>query len=248
MTDYADIGPVERRRTPIGPLLVVIAAVLVVLGGIFGALFFLTADAPVLVPRLSGVTVADASKLLADKRLVDGNAYYAVTTQFPQGYVIGQTPAPGSRVKAGSAVNIRVAVPPRSVAIPDLHLYDLPTAKSVLATTLVQPVVLYAYSKQVETGRVIEQLPRAGDTAMTGSAEYIVLSLGPGKSGATVPSAIGLMLGPARSAVASATLFANARPVEAPGISPGMVVDQAPSAGSIVPATSQVVLSYSIVR
>lgn len=247
MTDFAHIGGFERRKLPMAPLLITVASVLVVGGVIMGALFFATVTAPVTVPRLSGITTAQASDLLASKRLVDGSAYYDVTREFPPGYVTGQQPLPGSVVKAGSVVNVRVAVAPKIVEIPDLHLYDLATAQRTITPLLLKPFVLYAYSKEVEGGRVIEQLPRAGDTAMSGSEEALVVSLGPGVGGSTVPSVIGRTLGPARSLVTSAALFAVTRPVDAPGIDAGTIVDQAPSAGTPVPVTSKVVLSYAVV-
>ena len=91
---------------------------------------------------------------------------------------------------------------------------------------------------------MIEQLPRAGDGAVTGSSETLVVSLGPG-GGKSVPSLLGMSVGEASVAASSATLFAVARPVVANGVANGTVVDQVPSAGSVVPVASGVTLSVA---
>jgi beta-lactam-binding protein with PASTA domain len=98
----------------------------------------------------------------------------------------------------------------------------------------------------VATGLVIEQLPRAGDTALTGSPAALVVSMGPGLGGKPVPSLVGRPLTVARSKLASATLFVSAvRAVGAKDVADGVVVDQAPSAGLVVPVSSGVTLAVA---
>ena len=197
------------------------------------------------VPEVAGMTAASASKALSAARLRDGRARYYVTRDFPAGRIVSEYPAPGTLVAPGTAVDVRIADAPRKVTVPDVRFADVATAEKTLGYSLFRPTLLYAYSKDVETGLVIEQLPRAGDAAATGSSSVIVVSLGPGKGGASVPSLVGKLLGPARSQLTSQTLFADVRTVVADGVADGTVVDQAPAAGSAVPAASTVAVSIA---
>ena len=205
-----------------------------------------TANAKSRVPLIAGMTADAASEALSAAQLTDGRARYDVTRDFPEGRILAQTPAPGTMVARGTSVDVQIAKAPEQVSVPDLVFADAATAESALSGLLMHPSLRYAYNKNVATGLVIEQLPRAGDTAPSGSACVLVISLGPGTGGQVVPNVVRLLLGPARSQLTSQTLFAEARSVEATGVADGTVVDQAPSAGSIVPATSIVTLSVAL--
>ena len=61
-----------------------------------------------------------------------------------------------------------------------------------------------------------------------------------------MPSLVGQSLTVARSRLASATLFVSAvRTVGAKGVADGIVVDQVPSAGLVVPVASGVTLAVA---
>lgn len=205
-----------------------------------------TANAKSRVPPIAGMTPDAASRALSAAQLTDGRARYYVTRDFPAGRIVAETPAPGAMVARGTAVDVQIAQAPRQVSVPDLVFADAATAESAVSGLLLCPSVRYAYSKTVATGLVTEQLPRPGDSAPTGSACVLVISLGPGTGGQVVPRLIGELLGPARSKLTSQTLFAEARAVEATGAADGTVVDQAPSGGSIVPAASIVTVSVAL--
>ena len=204
------------------------------------------ANAKSRVPAIAGMSANAASKALSAARLEDGRASYSVTRDFPAGRILAETPAAGTMVAQGTPVDVQIATAPQQVTVPDLVLAQAATAESTVSQMLLRPSLRYSYNKTVETGLVIEQLPRAGDTAPTGSACVLVISLGPGTGGEVVPDVVRMLLGPARSELTSQTLFAEARTVEATGVADGVVVDQAPSAGSIVPATSIVTVSVAI--
>jgi serine/threonine-protein kinase len=212
------------------------------------AWFAVATSAPVSVPELLGLTTADASQTLADCRLIDGRADFAATRVFPPGAVVAQSPVAGSAIARGSAIGVKVAVAPRQATVPDVGLVEASVAERLLRHDLFEPALLYSYNKDVPIGLVIEQLPRAGDVAITGSPSVLVVSLGPGSGGKGVPDLLGKRLGVARSELTSATLFAEVRGVIAKDVPDGTVVDQAPSADAVVPETSNVTLSVAISR
>jgi len=232
----------ERKRVPLS-LIAVIVGLLVLLAGIVAVWGYVALNVPARVPPVVGMTPVDAERTLNAANLVAGSATYYVTTEFPSGRVIAQSPVPYSRVRQGSAVNVRVAVAPVPVAVPDVSSIESGRAQAILRYYQLLPILAEAYSTSVPTGLVIEQLPRAGDTAMTGSSEVVVVSLGPGTMGATVPSLIGKKFPAAVSLAASATLFAEPRAVIATGFADGTVADQTPSAGSKVLVGSKVWVS-----
>jgi beta-lactam-binding protein with PASTA domain len=235
----------EERGHPIRTAILAVLGVLVIVGVAMGVWFWATVTSPVVVPQLVGLAPSAAVAALDAAHLSDGNGNYLATWVLPSGVVSTQSPPPGARVAQGTPVNVQVVTVPMSVAVPNLVTADVDSAQTTLGYYLLKPTLLYAYSVDVETGRVIEQLPRAGDTATTGGSEVLVISLGPGTGGKTVPSLVGMSVGSANSVIASATLYPMLRAVVATGVADGTVVDQAPSGGSLVPVASDVTLSIA---
>lgn len=219
--------------------------VLAVVAMVAGGLLWMTASQPVVVPNLVELTPAEASRVLEAAHLDDGRADYRVTRDLPAGVVISQSPAAHVKAARFSAVDVTIAVVPKSIAVPDVRLGDAKSAEQYMSGLLFKPIVLHAYTDSVPTGRVIEQLPRAGDVAATGGEVVLVASLGPGLGGKAVPAVVGTRLSAARSRLASARLFVRERPVIAGGVPGDTVVDQAPAAGSRVAVGSTVVLSVA---
>ena len=238
-------SPPAEDGHPKRALLLVVLGLLVLAGAAFAAWFYISTIRPAVVPNVISLSPAFAEKVLSKAKLKAGLATYEVTTEFPAGRIIGQVPAPYQNAAQGSAVNIRVAVAPKPIIVPDVGLADSSSAAKLLRFNLLLPRVLYAHNRSVRAGSVIEQLPRAGDTAVTGSEELIVVSLGPGTSGVVVPKLIGLPYTRAHSIAASATLFPQPLSVTAPGVPDGTVVDQAPSAGSLVQVATRVWVSIA---
>lgn len=245
MSEHAHTEAAEQRAFSIGTLIAAAALALFTVSVLIGAWFAAVVTSPVAVPSLVGLPTAQASRLLAELRLKDGAATYDVTSDFPAGTITGQQPGQGAPAAVGGTVNVRVAVPPRAVVVPDLRLVDSELARTALSQQLLSAKLLYAYSTDIESGRVIEQLPRAGDSAMTGSQAALVVSLGPGTGGKTVPLVVGRDLAQAQSLLGHATFFASLRSVIATDAPAGQVVDQLPSAGSRVGASSEVILSVA---
>lgn len=239
------VEPPAERRGPSLAMVLVAAGIAVLAAAVIGVWFYVSVTSPVTTPVVVSLTPNAADNVLRRARLTSGKATYHVTADFPAGLIIRQSPLPYARVVQGSPVDIEVAVQPKTIAVPDVVGADSSYAQSVLNYNLLTPTLLYAYSKITSTGKIMEQLPRAGDTAVTGSAEAIVVSLGPGVPGITVPRMVGKTLGVAVSLAASATLFAQPRTVVATGRPNGTVVDQAPAGGTLVPVGTNVWVSVA---
>jgi beta-lactam-binding protein with PASTA domain len=239
--------PDHDEQSHAGRTMLLVVITLVLGGGVFlGLWLWTTVNAKVVVPTIVGMTTSEASDRLAEAGLADGRVNYDVTRGYPTDLITAQSPAAGTLVPAMNQVNVQLAVLPKPLVVPDLYLMDSTRAQQLLTNLLLKPVLLYAYNRDIPADTVIEQLPRSGDSAVTGGEEVLVISLGPGISGTTVPSVVGLNLNDAHSIVTSSTLFPVILAVDDPSADEGTIVDQCPSAGSLVPAASRLMLSVAL--
>ena len=135
-----------------------------------------------------------------------------------------------------------VAVAPTRTVTPDVSLETTTAAQAILERSLLTTVIYEQLSDSVDFGRIVGQMPRAGEPIMTGQPVVVFSSLGRGSGGAVVPSVVGKKLSDASSAVAGVYLLTQVYSVY-PGM--GMndqVVDQLPAPGSRVPVGSVVVV------
>jgi len=72
------------------------------------------------VPKLVGLTTAQADRALSDHGLVldPGDRYFSSTV--PPGHIMSQVPAPGEQVRRGWHVRVAESMGPQRVVIPDL--------------------------------------------------------------------------------------------------------------------------------
>jgi beta-lactam-binding protein with PASTA domain len=206
---------------------------------------FTAVTAPSRVPALIPSVPRVAEAALRQNRLVPGAARYVPVRGFTPGLIIAQSSRAFSQVPSGTVVGVGIAVEPSITAVPDVVGAERQMAEDGVRFKLFEPRLLYSYSPTVEAGRVIEQLPRAGDTAETGTSVTLVVSLGTGAKGMIVPSLVGSKLSAARSKLTSATMFAQVREVVTDTASTGVVVDQVPAAGSLVELATQVALAVA---
>lgn len=232
------VGATRRNLT----LAVFTAATLLVLGSMLSSC--VGQAFRVSVPDLTNMAPAQAAHVLGSAHLVPGAASYVRSSVAQSGTIAGQSPAPLELVSGGTPVGVTIAVGPSAATVPDVVLAGQPDAERLLASLGLTTQVIGAYSQGVPSGRVLEQLPRAGTSAESGQPVVLVVSLGSGTSGKSVPRVVGRSLGNAAIVLDRATLTADVRSVEAQHAE-GTVVDQVPSAGSRVGVASRVVLAVS---
>src|SRR5208337_181174 len=72
------------------------------------------------IPKLVGMTPAQAERLLAQNGLVIDRGDRFFSSDVPAGRVMSQAPAPGERVRRGWRVRVAESMGPQRVVIPDL--------------------------------------------------------------------------------------------------------------------------------
>ena len=240
----ADGAAPPRRRIPRQAVVVavgVVAVVVLVLGVWFAAYGFHKVTTPFIVGR-----TPDAAELILNQHdLVAGNARLVATSQFAAGRVMEQSPQTPTALKPGSRVDVVIATATANVTVPNVFMARTADAQKLLGLTLFVPVVITAYNTQVPVGQVASQLPRAGDSAFTGSEVFIVESLGPGSPGVVVPALVGKPSKVAASLLTTESLFPRMLTVDAPSVAPNTIVDQTPEAGTVLPVGTSVALSVT---
>lgn len=200
----------------------------------------------VIMPRLVGLSLAQARAQLADKGLrAEVREQFSNTVQ--QGYVMEQDVEPGTPVKKNRVVLLTVSRGPESIKVPDLYRQNLQEARITLAEAgLELGETRYAFDNLVEEGRIIGQEPRAGTTALKGDRVTVYLSKGPEKAAVNLPDLRGMFLEQAKSTlVAQGLQVADVQQEESSDYLAGQVIRHTPPAGSKLSAGDSVQLVVS---
>ncbi|UCG60190.1 MAG: PASTA domain-containing protein, partial [Phycisphaerales bacterium] len=121
----------------------------------------LTKDA--IVPEVAGLPVHEATLEVTNHELSVGEIEYDHSETVPENRVMSQAPAAGTRVPAGSAVDLWVSLGPATAEVPDVVGRPLAEAKSTITVAdLIVGVINRDYSDTVPRDRVITQDPAAG--------------------------------------------------------------------------------------
>src|SRR5438132_1531789 len=138
------------------------------------------------VPTVVGQTQAAATSAISAAALTVGTVTQQSSTTVASGNVISESPAAGTSVASGSAVNLVVssgAPPPTQVAVPNVVGQTQAAATSAIsAAALTVGTVTQQSSTTVASGSVISESPAAGTSVASASAVNLVVS-----SGATPP-------------------------------------------------------------
>lgn len=130
-----------------------------------------------------------------------------------------------------------------SVRVPALRGLAQAAVRAKLRRLDLRATFARRYDSAAAPGTVIAQGPGPQARAADGSTVRIVLSAGPPPL--SVPQLVGLDTVAAQTIVARLGLKASVNPVPAPGVRPGLVVQQIPAATTDVRAHSQVTLSVA---
>ena len=197
------------------------------------------------VPSVTGRRVPLATEQILAAELATAPMGAFATTDFQPDVVMLQRPTRGTQVSPGTPIDLLVAVSPTATVVPDVSLDSRLGAASMLEYSLLIPVVYEQLSDTVPFGRVVSQMPRAGERVMTGQQVALFVSMGRGTGGAVVPSVLGKTVPEAASEVASVYLVAILFDPRAGSNLDGKVTDQVPAPGTRVPIGSAVPLITS---
>ncbi len=130
-------------------------------------------------PPLVGLTRDAAEQLIEAQGLVLGQVTLEPDSDEPPGTVIAMSPAPGTRVPAGTPIDLVVSSGPDLVTLEDLTGLTEREATSKLAQLGLSWEISERFSDEVEAGRVIETDPVADTQLEPGSVVTLVVSKGP---------------------------------------------------------------------
>lgn len=127
------------------------------------------------VPDLEGLTLASARSRLRELGL--RSTVTEVRSSQPAGTVVGQSPGPGTEVRAGSTVLVRVSSGPTTVTVPDVTGLDVASARARLrAVGLTVETVDEPTTDPGEDGLVLAQDPAAGTDAEDGTTVVLTIA------------------------------------------------------------------------
>ncbi|MBU4318625.1 MAG: PASTA domain-containing protein [Proteobacteria bacterium] len=202
--------------------------------------------AQVSVPGVTGITQAAAEAAITGADLTVGIISTQNSDTVAAGLIISQTPAAGTSVDEGSAVNILVSSGPAQVSVPNVTGITQAAAEAAITgANLTVGIISTQNSNVVATGSVISQNPPAGTSVNEGSAVNILVSSGPAQ--VSVPNVTGMTQATAETVIATASLTVGTVTTQnSDTVTAGLVISQNPIAGTSVNEGSAVNLVISL--
>ena len=227
-TEYREeVAAPPPRRRPFWPWLLLL--LLLVLGALAASWYFTQREETVPaeeVPDVTGVTRPTAEQRLRD--LEFEVEIERVVSRRAAGVVVAQRPRPGTLYGERGIVVLSVARDPLRTEVPDVSGLPVRRALARLRGAELEPRAQEVQSREPR-GRVLRQLPEAGEEVPVGSPAIVVVSSGPEIS--EVPNVVGLTSGEATTRLTRAGF--RSRVDRVPSNQPeGTVVAQNPRGGT----------------
>jgi N-acetylmuramoyl-L-alanine amidase len=149
--------------------------------------YFVALSAVVRVPSVQGLDrVAAATRLQeVGLRIAIGDRRFSDTV--PTGLVVGQSPAPGAKVRDGALVTVSISAGTESFAMPDVTGMPLEKARRLLRERGLAVDMETAVSDKAQ-GTVIESFPSPGIMVAAGDSVRITVASGGPSSGTLLPT------------------------------------------------------------
>lgn len=184
------------------------------------------------VPRLIGLSVAEAEEALRASSLVASDTDRVNHPTAPAGEVVWQDPPPRVAVPAGTGVQLSVSRGPQRVQMPNVTDYQEAVARQVIEAAGLRVARIDTTQAPVPRGVVVSTRPPAGQTLAPGSGVILFVSVG--APTISVPDLTGLTVDEAREVLEEAGLvMGSTRTRRVDGRPPGTVVEQQPAAGTL---------------
>ena len=133
----------------------------------------------VIVPQLKLATIRDARFILETSSLKPGKQIAETSQEFPAGIIIGQSVEPGTKLQAGSTVDLIVSSgrTMSNIRVPYLVGKSLIEAKVITAdSTIKLGTILKKFNPDLLPGTVTAQLPDSGTSVAPYSEIQITVS------------------------------------------------------------------------
>ncbi len=194
------------------------------------------ASTPIAVPLVRGLTVKEATALLAPLGLKLSIKEVVNDPKIPENQIMSQEPKVDTQVRSGSVIDVIVSGGLGQVTVPNVQGQVATAAQQLLQTSPFKFVVILVNeaSATIETGRVIRTEPAIGAQSPAGSAITVFVSSGGNKvpvpqvEGQAEPDALTLL------AAAGLTPEIKYQDVPANDTNIGKVITQGTDAGTLV--------------
>jgi serine/threonine-protein kinase len=194
------------------------------------------ASTPIAVPLVRGLTVKEATALLAPLGLTLSIKEVVNDPKVPENQIMSQDPKVDTQVRSGSTILVVVSGGLGQATVPNVQGQVANAAQQLLQTSPYNFVVTLVNeaSSTIEQGRVIRTEPAIGAQSPAGSAITVFVSSGGNK--VAVPQIEGQTEADARSLLATAGLTPDIKYQDVPigDINNGKVITQGTDAGTLV--------------
>jgi len=233
---------ISRRQFIVGAISTLAIGALLTLGVYaFGAFVKTTnqANSLIEVPNVVGLTQPDANSLLSDFVVTIQRAHDA---HIPKDRVASQIPLATSKAKKGTGVTLTLSDGVGDSTVPiDLVGKSLVDARASLAAAGLVIAQTNAVSSDKPQGTVLQVTPTGGSTITAGSG--VILQIASGDI--QVPALVGVNAIQARTVLTQAGFLINQIAGYDPNQSLGVVLAQAPNAGTIQTIGSSVTITVN---
>ena len=194
------------------------------------------ASTPIAVPLVRGLTVKEATALLAPLGLTLSIKEVVNDPKVPENQIMSQDPKVDTQVRSGSTILVVVSGGLGQATVPNVQGQVANAAQQLLQTSPYNFVVTLVNeaSSTIEQGRVIRTEPAISAQSPAGSAITVFVSSGGNK--VAVPQIEGQTEADARSLLATAGLTPDIKYQDVPigDINNGKVITQGTDAGTLV--------------
>jgi beta-lactam-binding protein with PASTA domain len=199
--------------------------------------FFVGSSGDVLLPVFSGQTFGDAAAECARLHVTCTVVARQPSEQFPADVVMGQQPAPGTRVREGRGVAFVVSTGIHIFPMPDLRFESLRNVTLALGNMKLQLAgTKTVVNNDIPANYVVSQNPPPLTTVREGTPVTVTLSKGPPPN-VKVPNFVNMEIDAARDAAQTAKVHIGQvvwTPFGPSGPARGTVVRQSPAAGQFI--------------
>jgi eukaryotic-like serine/threonine-protein kinase len=199
------------------------------------------------VPQLAGKSKEEAEEILRAQGLKLRVSSSRFSADVPEGMVLEQNPAGGTRLKVDRTVKVLLSLGARRYAVPNLIGTSLRAAQLTLSRRqLMLGNTLYTHIGEGEPSTVVYQTPKPGTQEGADPSVHIVISLGAPAQYFIMPDLIGkpadLIASRARS---EGFRIGKMNFVKYPGVEAGVVIQQKPQAGYRLGKSDLILLDVS---
>ncbi len=146
----------------------------------------------VIVPNILGYSLDEAEAALKESGLTNYNYTEEYNDTFKKGTVCDQYPKKNAEISADAEVQFIVSSGPESFKLPNVYNSSEKKATDDLENAGLVVERDYAFSDEVDEGRVIETNPKRDTMVVKGDTVTIIISNGPENTQSVVPSLINL--------------------------------------------------------